>query len=37
MTKEYGVDQMLEVLPIHLRAEIAEFLYQDAIKKIKLL
>ena len=29
--------QMLEVLPIHLRAEISEFLYKDAIKKIKLL
>ncbi len=37
MTKEHGVGQILEVLPPHLRAEIAEFLYKDAIMKIKLL
>jgi hypothetical protein len=27
LSKEYGVDQLLEILPPHLKAEITTFLY----------
>ena len=37
LSKECGIDKMLEILPPNLKAEISEFLYKDAITKIKLL
>ncbi len=37
LSKEHQLDELLEILPSHLKAEINKFLYQAAISKIQLL
>eukprot|EP00347_Sterkiella_histriomuscorum_P012789 403367218 len=37
LSKEYAVDELLRILPAHLKAEISFFLYKDAIEKLKIL
>jgi hypothetical protein len=37
LSKEYAVDELLRILPAHLKAEISFFLYKDAIDKLKML
>ena len=37
LSKEYGIDQLLVILPPHLKGELTKFLYKDAINTIRLL
>lgn len=37
LSKEYELDELLLILPAHLKAEICFFLYRDAIDKLKIL
>lgn len=37
LSKEYAIDELLRILPAHLKAEISYFLYKDAIEKLKIL
>lgn len=37
LSKEYAIDELLEILPAHLKSEISYFLYRDAIETIKIL
>lgn len=37
LSKEYAIDELLKILPAHLKAEISYFLYRDAIETIKIL
>lgn len=35
MTKEYRIDQLLDILPTHLKAEVTYYLFKDAINVVK--
>jgi hypothetical protein len=37
MSKEYAIDELLQILPAHLKSEISYFLYREAIATIKIL
>ena len=36
LSKEYQIDEILKILPAHLKSEISYFLYKDAIETIKI-
>lgn len=37
MSKEYEIDELLKILPAHLKSDISKFLYKDAIDTLRLL
>jgi hypothetical protein len=37
LSKEYDIDELLSILPAHLKAEISYYLYQEAILCIRIL
>jgi hypothetical protein len=37
MSKDYGIDELLSILPAHLKAEMAYYLFKSAIDVVKLL
>ena len=37
LSKEYAIEELFLILPAHLKADIAFFLYRDAIDAIKIL
>ena len=37
MAKEYGVEELLAILPLYLKSKVCYQLYRDAIETVKIL